>query len=166
MDGAPSWERLADALKKRGTIEWPDDERVRSAILSRKIYKVGIKNYLLGEFDRGIGGDVPSDIPWIEHILPQTLNSEWSNGAEGNSPFTAQEHDSLVDTWGNLVCLSERMNIEVSQAGYAVKRKFFSESSMYGSARAMAKEYDYWSPETIRTRSKSIADWAVTRWKR
>lgn len=166
MEGLPSWERLADALKRRGTIEWPDDERLRSAILSRKIYKVGIKNYLLGEFDRGIGGDVPSDVPWIEHVLPQTLNSEWSMGADGNSPFTTQEHDSLVDTWGNLVCLSDRMNVEVSQANYAVKRKFFSESSMYGSARALAKKYDFWSPDIIRTRSQSIADWAIVRWKR
>ena len=166
MDGAPNWEKLSNALKKRGTIEWPDDERVKSAILSRKIYKVGIRNYLLTEYDRGVGGDVPSDVPWIEHILPQTLSKDWIDGADGNSAFSAQEHESLLDTWGNLVCLSEKMNVEVSQARYGVKRKFFSESSMYGSARALAKEYDVWSPEAIRARSASIAEWAIIRWKR
>jgi hypothetical protein len=166
MEGKPSWEAFSDVLKRRGTIEWPDDERVRASVLSRKIYKVGIKNYLLAEYDRSLGADVPSDSPWIEHVLPQTLTSQWEENPDGTPLFSKEQHEQLVDTWGNLVCLSDSMNMEVKQSAYPIKRQFFAESSMYGSARALAKQYENWTPATILQRSAEIAVWAVDRWKR
>jgi hypothetical protein len=166
MDGKPSWEAFEDALKRRGTIEWPDDERVKASVLSRKIYKVGIRNYLLTEYDRSLGADVPTDKPWIEHVLPQSMTSDWEQDSSGQLVFSKEQHERLVDTWGNLVCLSDSMNMEVAQSTYTIKRKFFAESSMYGSARALAKDYETWTPETIVERSAAIGDWVVQRWRR
>ncbi|MDB5584755.1 MAG: hypothetical protein JWR80_9931 [Bradyrhizobium sp.] len=166
MEGKPSWSAFTEALKRRGTIEWPDDERVTSAVLSRKIYKVAIKNFLLAEYDRSLGADVPKDSPWIEHVLPQTLTDQWKTGNNGLPLFSVEDHEKLVDTWGNLVCLSESMNIEVSQSIYPIKKKFFSESSMFSSARALANEYDEWSPATVLARSATIGEWAILRWAR
>jgi hypothetical protein len=166
MDGKPSWEAFEDALKRRGTIEWPDDERVRASVLSRKIYKVGIRNYLLTEYDRSLGADVPTDKPWVEHVLPQSMTSDWEKTSSGLPLFSKEQHEHLVDTWGNLVCLSDSMNMEVAQSTYPVKRKFFAESSMYGSARVLARDYEAWTPETILERSAAIGEWVVQRWKR
>lgn len=165
MDGKPSWQGFTEALKRRTTIEWPNDDRVKSAILSRRIYRVGIKNFLLAEYDKSLGADVPKDSPWVEHVLPQSITEAWRHDAEGNVLFSQESHENLVDTWGNLVCLSDSMNIELAQSSFAKKRAYFLDHSMYGSARQLAAENDHWTPDHILARSAKIGDWAVKRWK-
>ena len=166
MGGTPNWTAFADALKRREGIEWPDDDRIRAAVLARRIYKIGIKNYLLAEYDRSLGGDVPNNPAWIEHVLPQSMSEDWHRTPDGFPLFNKEAHDELLDTWGNLVCLSSRMNIDVSNAAYRIKRAIFQQSSMYKSARALAERYETWTPDTVRERSAEIGEWAIKRWKR
>ena len=166
VSGQPNWQSFSEALKKRGTIEWPDDQRVISAIQSRRIYKIGIKDYLLSEYDRSLGGDVPNNPAWIEHVLPQTMSEGWTKTSDGLPLFSKDKHDELLDTWGNLVCLSSKMNIDASNSPYKIKRELFRQDSMYKSARSLAERYDDWTPESVVSRSKEIGDWAVNRWRR
>lgn len=161
MEGKPNGANFAEALRKRSTIEWPDDERVKKAVTSRRIYKSTIRNFLLAEYDRSLGGDVPANIPWVEHVLPQKLNEVWAKAG-----FTKDSHEELVDTWGNLVPLSREMNIDASQSEFSKKRKLFSEGSMYKSARELADQHQQWTPAEIRARSVRIGAWAVDHWPR
>ncbi len=107
---------------------------------------------------------VESDPPWIEHVLPQKLPPHWKHRPNGDALFSEGEHSELLDTWGNLVCFSSKMNIELSQAPYPDKRKVYEKSSMYRSARQLAEQYDDWTPETVRGRSTAIAEWVLKRW--
>ena len=165
MEGEVSASAFARALRKRGTIEWPDDQRIQQAILARRIYKASMRNYLLKEFDRSLGADVPTEEPWVEHVMPNKLSKEWQYDDDGQEVIEPEMHDRLKDTWGNLVCLSNAMNIELSQSRYAVKRPVFAADSMYKSARALAGEFKDWGPEQIQKRSTNIAEWATGHWK-
>lgn len=164
MDGKPSRQAFADALNKRGTIEWPNDGQLKEAILTRNIYTASIKNFLLSEYDHSLGGDVPLDIPWVEHVLPQSLNSNWSKKKDEPGGFSKADHDRLVHTWGNLIPLSQKMNQELSQSEYKVKRAALQKKSMYMSARNLADSNPIWEPPSIEARSKKIAKWATARW--
>lgn len=149
------------ALQRRGTIEWPDDERFKSAIRERKIYKSNIVRYFLEEYEKSLGADVPSDNFWIEHVLPQVspLPEEWSK------EFPSEDHERLVHTAGNLILLSGEMNGALKVQGYEKKRKRYQEDAMFASARRLADSFEKWGPDQIRDRSSQIADWAVKRWR-
>ena len=165
MAGKVSASAFAEALKKRGTIEWPDDQRIQQAIATRRIYKASMRNYLLKEFDRSLGADVPSEEPWVEHIMPNKLSDGWRYNDDDQEVIGPEVHDRLKDTWGNLVCLSDEMNIELSQSRYIIKQPVFASDSMYKSARVLAEQFDVWGPEQIQSRSASIAGWAIAHWK-
>lgn len=152
---------LKKSLERRTTIEWPNDNRVQAAIRERAIYQVTIKNYLLAEYDRSLGGDIPSDVPWVEHVMPQNLSKEWKDSMSNEE---VERHKILKHSWGNLVPLSSSMNQKISNGEYEKKRSELGDKSMYMSARKLAEDYPDWNIDSIVDRSSKIADWAVTRW--
>ncbi len=161
LQGAPTSTTVAAVILKRLTVEWPDDERLRDSILTRRFYKSAISEYAIREYDSSLGADVPDGSPpWIEHVLPQTPTSEWK------IHFDDKNQLELCHTWGNLVPLTSKMNMEVSNQSYKEKREVFMNDSMYGSARRLAENFDEWTPDAVKQRGKEIGDWAVTRWPR
>ena len=159
-NGNPTKDAITKAISKRGTVEWPDNERVRTQILSRSIYKAPICKYILREYEISQGSDIPKNDFWIEHILPQVHTLEWKK------IVTEEDHKNLVDTIGNLIPLTEDMNREVSTSIYKNKRASFANNSVFASARNLAKNYDKWDRESIIHRSETIANWATERWKK
>lgn len=164
MDGKPSAEAFAQALKKRGTIEWPSNERVLQSVQTRKIYKVNICNFLLTEYEKSLGGDVPASGSCVEHVLPQTLSNIWRYGDGTSEIFSQNDHDILVNTWGNLVLLSSELNSGLGNVDFEKKIARYKQDSMFKSARMLANEYSAWTPTAIRERSHKIGEWAIGRW--
>ena len=160
MEGIPTKENLANAIKRRSTIEWPDDDRLRTSILTRGIYSSSICKYALLEYEKSLGSDVPENDFWIEHVMPQKLNKEWK------SSVSDEDHQNVLHTWGNLIPLTAKMNQEVSQSGFSKKKLEFEKHSVFSSARTLSKEYATWNRKTITERSKTIGEWAVERWKK
>jgi len=158
MNGKPTKESLSEVIMKRNTVEWPDDERLKKAILSRNIYSSHISEYVLLEYERSLGSDIPDNKFWIEHVMPQKLNKQWL------SVISNEEHQNIVHTWGNLIPLTKEMNQEVSQSEFEKKRKQFEKHSIFASARTLANDYEKWDKETILIRSNLIAKWAIKRW--
>lgn len=157
-EGKPNRESILNAIKKRGTIEWPDDERFKTSILSRGIYQSHISRYVLREYEISHGSDVPANDFWIEHIMPQTLNKDWKQ------VISNEDHQNVVHTWGNLIPLTKKMNQDLSQSKYSIKKEEFENHSVFASARNLAKEYSEWNKDTILQRSNRIASWAIERW--
>lgn len=164
MDGKPNAESFAQALKKRGTIEWPSNERVLQSVQTRKIYKVNICNFLLTEYEKSLGGDVPASGSCVEHVLPQTLSNIWRYGDGTNEIFSQNDHDILVNTWGNLVLLSPELNSGLGNLDFDKKIARYKQDSMFKSARMLANEHSAWTPTAIRERSHKIGEWAIGRW--
>ena len=116
------------------------------------------RKYFLSEYNSYLGGDVPSEVPWIEHVLPQSPVDEWYES------FTKEQVTKYKHVLGNLLPLSEKMNQELSNKVYAEKKIKFAEDSMFKSARSFAEKYSDWTPEKIEERGKVFAAWAVQRW--
>jgi hypothetical protein len=160
IGGVPNAKLLKEAINRRSTVEWPDDSRIKDAILKRNIYTSHLKFFLLKEYEISLGSDVPDNDFWIEHILPQSLNSDWKNF------ITDRDHDELKHTWGNLIPLTQQMNQSISQSSFNIKVKEFEKNSLFASARNLSKEYSKWGKEEILKRSSIIAEWAIKRWKK
>ncbi len=160
MNGIPNKENLTKAIKRRNTIEWPDDLRLETAILTRNIYSSSICKYAIREYEKSQESDFPNNDFWIEHVTPQSLNDEW------RKVITDEEHQNVVHTWGNLIPLTSEMNRDLSQAAFELKKKEYSKHSIFSSTRSLAKEYEEWNKTTITERSKVIGKWAITRWKK
>lgn len=145
-------------IRKRKTVQWPGDAAVKMAVAQMALYGSSIANYVLTEYDRSLGGDVPSDPPEVEHVLPQKLNKTWS------PLFPTKVHERWVNTWANLVPLSSPMNKSVSQGPYAKKREKYEEDSMYKTPRKVAKDYKEWTVESLQARTLDLQKFAVERW--
>lgn len=157
-DANPTKEAITEAINKRGTVEWPDDERVRMTLMNRSIYGAPICRFILGEYEKSQGSDVPENDFWIEHIMPQKLTDGWKK------VITEENHKKYVHTIGNLIPLTKEMNIEVSTAEYGIKKAEFESNSIFASTRNLAKNHNHWNQESILTRSQVIAEWVTKRW--
>lgn len=140
------------------TVTWPSDAEFMNALKTRALYGTAITPYLLAEYDVSLGGDVPKNIPWIEHILPRTPHKDWWD------KFSKEDHELYKDTIANLIPLSSEMNRALSNGVYLKKRSKILEGSMYKSARKTVEDYEDWDLEAIKDRSSEIASWAVGRW--
>jgi uncharacterized protein with ParB-like and HNH nuclease domain len=146
-------------IKKHKTVYWPTNEDMKNIIRARPLYGAGITKYVLLEHNKSLGGDCPSDMPWIEHILPQTPDPIWFND------FNKEQHEKMNGLLANLIPLSQQMNKEIGNGPYAKKRERYRNDSMYKSARILAERNEVWTPETIIKRSDEIYEWAIQRWK-
>jgi hypothetical protein len=155
-----SAEKVENTIRGYGTVSWPSDAQFVAAIQSRKLYGTGIVNFLVREINLAAGGDVPSDIPWIEHILPRSPSNGWAE------KFSNEEHKMYLDTLANLIPLSSKMNQELSNGPYSKKREVIIEDSMFKSARKFAEDNEDWTPVKLTKRAEVLSSWAIKRWPR
>lgn len=159
--GKPTRDSVIKQLREPTTVQWPADKEFRDNIQDRSLYGAGITEYLIIEYDKSLGGDhhEGDDSPWIEHVLPEKLNSAWAKF------FTKAQHEEQKDRLANLIPLSPRMNRSLSNKAFKEKRKEFEKNSKYKSAREFPDSYKEWTPEALKQRAKQLAKWAVQRWK-
>lgn len=149
---------MKTCINRRSTVKWPTVDEFRDNLINRSIYGSRVTPYILFEFNSSLGGDVVDGSFEIEHVLPQNPSNAW------HGIFSESEQDGLCDTIGNLTLVTSRMNQDVSNAAYSVKREAFREESRYKMTRDLANTFDSWTPESIAQRSAELADWAVLRW--
>lgn len=158
-DSNPTPEKVKKNIKSHKTVVWPGKEETINAIMNRSLYGSGITSYILLEHNKSLKGDVPQNIPWIEHVLPQNPESDWFK------VFTPEQHAKSRDLLANLIPLSKEMNKEVSNKIYKTKRAKFLDDSMFKSARQFAQTYDEWNPKNLLRRGEELSEWAVKRWR-
>lgn len=143
------------------TVVFPDDERLRVGIEDGNLYDRRVCAYVLEEYERShTAGDVLETFPpmTIDHVMPQSYSGEWT------AAFTQAEHDSLVDSWANLVPLSIAANAGKGTSSWTDSRARLANETVFATTKYLYDSYDDWSPETIRRRSRVLQDWAVGRW--
>lgn len=154
----PTPENVSARIRERVTVTWPSDDFVRKSVRERALYGTAIAPYVIRQHDESLGGDVPSNIPWVEHVLPQTPLEGWGE------KFSKDEMKAMTNLWGNLIPLSSTMNIELRNDVYERKRPSYRADAMFKSARQFAERFEDWTPELLTGRSEELADWAVARW--
>ena len=157
-EGSPTATRVEAAIRAHKTVVWPTTDEVKACAVTRPLYGSGITNFLLVEWNKGMGGDVPGVIPWIEHVLPDTISDGWK------LLFSEKQHEAMKDRLANLLPLSQPMNQGLGNKDYQSKRKIYESDSMYKAAREFAKEFSIWGPVEIEKRSKDISEWVAGRW--
>lgn len=154
----PTAAKVMNKINKLPTVKVPDDAEVVESIKTAEMYKKSIRNFFVQQYNLSLKGEIPSDTPHIEHVLPQKLSKEWMN------EFSADQHSRLVHTAGNLVPVTSTLNSTLRQKKFSEKKKLINENSMFKSARELTKGYSVWTPETIVERSTMLGKWAVDRW--
>ena len=158
LDGDFTVDRLQVEIRKHGTVQWPTNSDFGEAVASRNLYGSAITPFLVRQFDRSLGGDVPVDKNQIEHVLPTTLSDHWKRH------FSEAEHSEHKDRLANLLPLSQTMNASLSNDDYFRKRQRYEHDSMFKSTRDFAAQHKYWNTQELSQRAKRLSDWAVDRW--
>ena len=149
---------FAEYIEAQPTVAMPSNDEFIDNIKRSDLYHKKICNYFVCEFDRSLGGELPSDRPEIEHILPQTMTDSWKK------LFSANQHENLVHTAANLLPVTQKLNGEASQKPFDEKAALYSNDGMYKSTRDLAASYSSWEPSDVEDRAEKIANWAVSRW--
>jgi len=150
--------KVREKITSAPTVQWPNDEQVRTAILRRAPYKAKVTRYVILELNRVTGGDVPDDPNmWIEHVLPQNPGGGWE-------AFSDTERSEMRDLLANLLPLSKEMNQDLGRDPYSVKRPRYLDDSIFKMTREFAASYEEWTPEALRSRSDVLAATFLQRW--
>ena len=100
--------------------------------------------------------DINEDSFSIEHILPESPNSEWRKN------FTDAQIEEMVYRIGNVTPLEPSKNREVGNELYSVKQEAYQQSVYQLTQNILAEE---WTPNTLSNRQKELAKRAIHIWR-
>lgn len=128
----------------------PSGAEFETALLSANIYRINaLCKYLLSEIENGDGKETLNvDSLTVEHIMPQTLNADWTHISE-------EEHEVYLHTLGNLSVTG--YNSELSNKSFADKKKIIEENSKAVVLNRDVCDKEEWNVHCIIERGKRLA---------
>jgi len=157
-------ESLADAYKELQALLTklaPSEQDTKTAIGSLR-YPGRIMKFVVLQYEEGLRGDVEVGDVQYEHMMPQTPTDYWFAAASTTDGGT---YAGVVNGLGNVVPLDYRTNIVVSNGDWPTKSQFYLENVPNWTVAKIARDNPEWTTDRIKSRTKAIADWAVTtRW--
>ena len=143
--------------------EFPDDEKFEKAFVSRDIYNMRSRNFILSHLEN-FGNKAPIIIEnyTIEHIMPQNSNprDEWKTMLGAN---WKEVQKTYLHTIGNLTLTA--YNSEMSDNPFMVKMDMeggFKESALR--LNAYLVKLTEWNEQHIKERAKLLAEKAEQIW--
>lgn len=143
--------------------EFPDDEKFEKAFVSRDIYNMHSRNFILSHLEN-FGNKAPINIEnyTIEHIMPQNSNprDEWKTMLGAN---WKEVQKTYLHTIGNLTLTA--YNSEMSDNPFMVKMDMeggFKESALR--LNAYLVKLTEWNEQHIKERAKLLAEKAEQIW--
>jgi hypothetical protein len=100
----------------------------------------------------------------IEHIMPQSWEQHWPI-ANSEDLEAVDARRRLVQTIGNLTLVSHKLNPALSNGPWQEKRRGLHEHSVLYLNKHVVN-HDVWNEDTIRARSKELAEVAAHCWSR
>jgi len=142
----------------------PDDVAFAAALPVQPLYANAKKNarlrVILERLEASYGHKEPASfaVAQIEHVMPQTLTTEWEHELEPD----AQEHWArLLHTLGNLTLTG--YNADMSNRPYVEKRTAFAKSHFV--LNRYFAEAACWNAEAIEVRGRALTERALTIWR-
>lgn len=143
--------------------EFPDDDKFAAAFISRDIYNMRSRNFILSHLEN-FGNKAPIVIEnyTIEHIMPQNsnLSPEWQQELGSN---WREVQKTYLHTIGNLTLTA--YNSEMSDHQFMVKMDMpggFKESALRLNAYVI--KLNEWNEEHIKERARLLAEKAEDIW--
>jgi len=149
-------EKFRATLSNKPTIFWPTNQQFSDAISNNELYTKKVCQYALKEYEIANVGESPSDEFHIEHICPQTKTDYWEK-------IFGDEHKKIVNTWANLIPITQRMNSQAGQGTFENKCIEYN-SSIFSTTRSIARDYTTWTLKDLNVRREQILERALKRW--
>jgi hypothetical protein len=143
-------------LLERG---WPDDQQFMNAFVQFPLYQRGYKHEVLTALERARGHKEPADLSaaQVEHVMPQTLNPEWTRMLAAEAE---RIHAEDLHRPGNLTLSA--YNQELWNHPFATKRRRYAQSNIV-LTRELA-DYATWGEMEIDKRGHQLASEAAAIW--
>ena len=150
-------------LRKQLNGATPTDEEFRSAFESARVSKGPLARYYLRALEEAAQGEaepwfIPTkdpDVINLEHILPKKPEGNWPE-------FSDDEAAMYTNRLGNQALMRASDNSTLGSEGFSEKKEIYK-NSPYRLTSQIA-EFDNWSPTSIATRQKALADLALLAW--
>lgn len=152
-----------EALSKAIEAVVPTDPAFTEAFLALSITKNKVARYLLPSLERQARGEVepelvvnddPSELN-LEHVLPQSPESNWPN-------VTPEEAAAYAYRIGNMVLLKKSENETLGSGSFGQKTSTLAASSLELTREVASNKS--WGPKEIKTRQENLAKLAVKAW--
>ena len=165
----------AEYLKEQTAYarEWPTDEAVADALGSSPLYRLltrGRLRLVLEGIERQLRSSgkaeqptVPTNLT-IEHLMPVGWRrEEWPLPVGVDADAATYERNTLIHSIGNLTLATQKLNSSMSNAPWNSKRDELQEHSVLLLNNGLLTR-STWDEETIRSRSRRVAELVSTRW--
>ncbi len=145
--------------KQTGNLRWPSDEEFEMSFVSDPQYGRKSANWVLWRLEESHGHKegLRADDIQIEHILPQTPCSEWTESLPEDDKKIIER---WIDTYGNLTLTG--YNGELGNKGFESKRLIYSQSH-FEINKTLAGEAS-WNIASIKRRGETLAQSAKKVW--
>lgn len=150
--------------KYTGNKAFPQDYAFRKGIIEKAIYKksdVARVKFILERLEKSLNikEEVNTENLTVEHIMPQTLTSEWKT-------ILGSNHNNIKKKWlhtlSNLTLTG--YNSELSNKRFDTKKKIYQESNL--SLNKYFQKINIWNEDSIAKRAEQLADIAIKIWSR
>ena len=151
-------------ILREGYKEFPNDEKFVAAFMSRDIYNMRSRNFILSHLENfGNKAAIKIENYTIEHIMPQNskLSTEWQTMLGAN---WKEIQKTYLHTIGNLTLTA--YNSEMSDHPFMTKMDMeggFKESALR--LNGFVVKQTEWTEETIKERARILAEKAKKIWK-
>ncbi|MDE2848803.1 MAG: DUF262 domain-containing protein [Gemmatimonadota bacterium] len=144
---------------------YPEDSEFKAAFADKVLRTTNTRNrkiarYVLFQLERQhseTAFEFESAKYGIEHVLPENPGDDWEQ-------FDEPQRESATYRLGNMTPLETSDNRAVGNAGYDAKRPVY-EASVFSITKEIAKEFDTWTVEKIRSRQGWMAKQATGIWR-
>jgi alkylated DNA nucleotide flippase Atl1 len=166
----PEDESFVDTLHRelsRDRLYWPGDKAIGTAVRTQPFFHIGRghqRKMILERLERSF--EHPEIVDFdavelqVEHVMPQSLSSEWRDHLESLGQDPDEVHGELVHTLGNLTLTA--FNGTLSNNPFERKRQIY-EASHLELNRALA-ENESWGREQILARADVLAEQVAGVW--
>lgn len=139
----------------------PEDYEFFRSFITKTLTNNNAIQYIFRKIERFECGEekdyvAPPQTVWIEHILPQSLQGEWTKS------FTYELHVQCVNRIGNLTLLIDSKNISAGNKPFDEKKLRYNQSKIE-ITKELSKNKD-WAEKEIIERSKKLAKCALLIW--
>jgi uncharacterized protein with ParB-like and HNH nuclease domain len=149
-------------IRETGSRKLPSDAEFQKCLLERELYGNRILRHILREIERHENRESePLTDLEIEHIMPQTLTSEWKESLGNEWELI---HNKYLHTLGNLTLTG--YNAEYSNKPFIEKRDIpgdFRDTGLRIS-RSLST-LDSWGKAEIEARAEELANLAIEIWR-
>jgi len=154
-----------------GAKNYPGDAKLRQVLLTRAMYdKSGVTRgrtaLILEQINKhlsaGTGGYTVLDHgATIEHIMPQTLGSDWQSMI---GPGWEETHRDYLHTLGNLTLVTQEWNSTLSNASFSIKKAKLGAHALRLNSEYFNKEIETWDASAILERARLLVDKIIEIW--